>query len=96
MSTLIQRLQAELAAVKEDRDHNYSNWMQALDRNQELLKELETMRARGESNETTKSYIAVVPDHCDRITWRGKYFHLPIDAGSASGTVTGANETGDY
>lgn len=25
-----------------------------------------------------KSYVATVSDHCDRIVWRGNYYHLPI------------------
>ena len=24
------------------------------------------------------SYVQNVPDHCDRITWRGNYYHLPL------------------
>jgi hypothetical protein len=32
-----------------------------------------------ESLETAHEYyVQPVPDHCDRITWRGKYFHLPL------------------
>lgn len=26
------------------------------------------------------NYVQPVPDHCDRITWRGQYFHLPLAA----------------
>jgi len=25
-----------------------------------------------------KSYVQPVPDHCDRIIWRGHYYHLPL------------------
>jgi hypothetical protein len=24
-------------------------------------------------------YIAIVPDKCDRIVWKGRYYHLPIE-----------------
>ena len=27
----------------------------------------------------TDTYVQPVPDQCDRITWRGNYYHLPID-----------------
>lgn len=29
--------------------------------------------------EPPKVYVHLVPDHCDRITWRGGYQHLPLD-----------------
>lgn len=41
--------------------------------------------ARAEALTTT--YVQQVPDHCDRITWRGSYFHLPIATPQASATV---------
>jgi len=28
--------------------------------------------------EPTESYVQQVPDKCDRITWRGRYHHLPL------------------
>lgn len=27
----------------------------------------------------TDSYIQTVPDKCDRIVWRGRYYHLPLE-----------------
>jgi hypothetical protein len=27
---------------------------------------------------TAKTYVHTVPDHCDRIIWRGQYHHLPV------------------
>lgn len=33
--------------------------------------------AQGEA--LTDTYIQQVPDKCDRIVWRGRYYHLPID-----------------
>ena len=30
--------------------------------------------------EPTTSYVQPVPDKCDRITWRGEYYHLPLAA----------------
>lgn len=37
--------------------------------------------ARSEALTTT--YVQPVPDHCDRITWRGSYFNLPITTPAA-------------
>ncbi len=34
------------------------------------------MRAKAAS--TTDSYVQPVPDKCDRIVWRGNYYHLPL------------------
>lgn len=31
----------------------------------------------------TDSYVQQVPDKCDRIVWRGNYYHLPTDAARA-------------
>ena len=28
----------------------------------------------------TTNYVQPVPDHCDRITWRNRYYHLPLAA----------------
>lgn len=25
-----------------------------------------------------EKYVQTVPDECDRIVWRGKYYHLPL------------------
>ena len=27
----------------------------------------------------TTGYVQPVPDQCDRITWRGSYYHLPLE-----------------
>ena len=27
------------------------------------------------------TYVQGVPDHCDRIVWRGRYYHLPMCGG---------------
>lgn len=34
----------------------------------------------------TDTYVQKVPDKCDRIVWRGRYYHLPIDAAEHSYT----------
>jgi hypothetical protein len=34
----------------------------------------------------TDTYVQQVPDKCDRIVWRGRYYHLPIDAAEHSYT----------
>lgn len=31
-----------------------------------------------ETSSNDRSYVQDVPDHCDRITWRGSYYHLPL------------------
>lgn len=28
----------------------------------------------------SSNFVQTVPDHCDRIVWRGHYYHLPISA----------------
>lgn len=35
---------------------------------------------RAQAAPTTDSYVQPVPDKCDRITWRGSYYHLPLKA----------------
>src|SRR5687768_6877392 len=30
----------------------------------------------------TDSFVQPVPDHCDRITWRNHYYHLPVTSSS--------------
>lgn len=35
-------------------------------------------RAEAALAEEVRAYVQAVPDHCDRITWRGSYYHLPI------------------
>jgi hypothetical protein len=32
----------------------------------------------------TTGYVQAVPDKCDRIVWRGRYYHLPLDATRAA------------
>lgn len=34
--------------------------------------------------ELTTSFVQCVPDKCDRITWRGHYYHLPLQIPAAS------------
>ena len=36
------------------------------------------------SEPLTDSYVQKVPDKCDRITWRNKYYHLPIEKPAAA------------
>lgn len=49
----------------------------------------------GASTETaplTDTYVQEVPDKCDRIIWRGQYYHLPIGkATTAASLVDGVN-----
>ena len=35
-------------------------------------------RAEAALAEEVRAYVQAVPDHCDRITWRGSYYNLPI------------------
>jgi hypothetical protein len=30
------------------------------------------------NNPISENYIKIVPDKCDRIVWRNRYYHLPI------------------
>lgn len=43
----------------------------------------------------TTTYVQPVPDHCDRITWRGRYFHLPIISPAAAIVSEGWKEVMD-
>lgn len=44
----------------------------------------EAAKATGTAGEPmTMSYVQNVPDHCDRITWRGAYYHLKEGAEAA-------------
>jgi hypothetical protein len=40
--------------------------------------------AAGEIEAMAMSYVHEIPDHCDRIVWRGRYYHLesmqPVEA----------------
>lgn len=50
-----------------------------------LLEEIEWLReAQGEP--TIKEYVQLVPDKCDRITWRGRYYRLPLDTAPPLGS----------
>jgi len=42
-----------------------------------------TSVAVGEIKPMTMSYVQAVPNHCDRITWRGSYYHLKEGAEAA-------------
>jgi hypothetical protein len=37
----------------------------------------------------TTSFVQPVPDKCDRITWRGRYYHLPLATSAAEVPVSG-------
>jgi len=37
----------------------------------------------------TSGYVQSVPDKCDRITWRNRYYHLPIDAAAGAAPAQG-------
>ena len=43
-----------------------------------------TPPASAVSEPLTDSYVQNVPDKCDRITWRNKYYHLPIEKPTAA------------
>lgn len=36
----------------------------------------------------TSSYVQLVPDHCDRIVWRNRYYHLPLKQPQAEAVPT--------
>ncbi len=46
------------------------------------IERLSALLKQYEQNPPTNSYVQVVPDKCDRIVWRGHYFHLPISSTS--------------
>lgn len=33
------------------------------------------------SNDSATTFVHAVPNHCDRIVWKGRYFHLPPTGG---------------
>jgi hypothetical protein len=39
-------------------------------------------REQAEHEPLTDTYVQEVPDKCDRIVWRGYYFHLPVSSTS--------------
>lgn len=45
-----------------------------------------TQTAPQQGDALTDTYVQQVPDKCDRIVWRGRYYHLPIDAAEHSYT----------
>ena len=42
----------------------------------------------------TGGYVQPVPDKCDRITWRGRYYHLPLTAQAAPKAAPGGSVNG--
>lgn len=50
----------------------------------EYKKELAQLRVQSETaavaGPSTITYVQQVPDKCDRIVWRNKYYHLPLEA----------------
>ena len=44
----------------------------------------------------TDSYVQPVPDKCDRIVWRGHYYHLPPTAQAADSVTAPAGEVVGY
>src|SRR5574344_1069015 len=46
------------------------------DKNRELIAKIAETAAAQEP--VTESFVQTVPDHCDRIVWKGTYIHLPI------------------
>lgn len=57
---------------------------------QELIQAANTVIAAGGDqpipSSVAKSYVQTVPDHCDRIVWRGDYLSLPVDRAAHVGT----------
>ena len=54
-----------------------------------------TERVKGEQINAaplTGTFIQTVPDKCDRIVWRGQYYHLPINAAHEVGNLGIASE----
>lgn len=45
-----------------------------------LRHEAEGLRARSTDRRTPIDFVQRVPDECDRILWRGDYYHLPLRA----------------
>ena len=54
----------------------------------DALAEISAMRAKAAS--TTDSYVQPVPEKCDRIVWRGNYYHLPPAAQAADSVLEDA------
>jgi hypothetical protein len=38
----------------------------------------ELFRSYEQIAKAAEGYVAAVPSECDRITWRGNYYHLPL------------------
>lgn len=44
----------------------------------QLRARIAQLEAGGEAEVSENCYVQPVPDHCDRITWRNQYYHLPL------------------
>lgn len=44
---------------------------------------LDYLRSQQEPEVGKLGFVQTVPDHCDRITWRGAYLHLPLTSAPA-------------
>lgn len=50
----------------------------------------EKARAEAALAEEVRTYVQAVPDHCDRITWRGAYYHLTPSGNPTEGQAPDA------
>jgi hypothetical protein len=63
-----------------DSNRLVSPWIEDTDLSENLMRfiQLRAQRQQGAEPVAENNYVQPVPDHCDRITWRNNYYHLPI------------------
>jgi hypothetical protein len=69
---------AELAKLIAEMRERASLPAWQLQRQKDWASRLQAIAARETGEPLSENYIQQVPDKCDRITWRGNYYHLPI------------------
>ena len=85
---LVYSMLLEITKLKEERD-TLAEWKQQAEWLDKPFK-AEAALAEAALAEEVRAYVQAVPDHCDRITWRGSYYHLPIPS-KATASQPGAN-----
>lgn len=68
LSERVRQLEAMHNVEFEELPENYGS---------EYVKKTATYTPPASDEQTTNTYVLDVPDHCDRIKWRGSYYHLP-------------------
>lgn len=99
-SEILEKINSLISSINEAHRSQNSGWKQgcfdAADNTYKQIKDMLYAAPTTQAAPTTDSYVQPVPDKCDRITWRGSYYHLPLKAPQqpvpAPAVVTGPSD----